>query len=81
MPVVPDPVPAPVGAPDALLFGEELLVCAYAAPESVSASARAMSFMGGPFVSENNDLFPLTFQSTRHFFSAMEAAKLFSFQS
>jgi hypothetical protein len=32
MPVVPDPVAAPLGAPDALLFGEELLICASAAP-------------------------------------------------
>ena len=67
MPVVPDPVPAPVGAPDALLFGEELLVCAYAAPDNASATARAMSFIGGPFVSDNNHLFPTTFRTTRHF--------------
>jgi hypothetical protein len=49
MPVVPDPVAAPVGAPDALLFGEELLICASAALGTASAKARTMSFMGLSF--------------------------------
>jgi hypothetical protein len=55
MPVVGELVAEPVGAPAAVLFGDEVLVvgwedCASAAPESASGKANAISFMCCPFI-------------------------------
>jgi hypothetical protein len=57
MPTVGELLAEPVGAPAAVLFGEEVLVsgfgvCATAAPESASAKANAKIFMGCPFTNE-----------------------------
>jgi hypothetical protein len=54
MPVVTEPFVEPVGAPAAVLFGDEVLlgaaVCASAVPESASASASVMNFICFPLM-------------------------------
>jgi hypothetical protein len=55
MPVVGELLAEPVGAPAAVLFGEEVLLsgfefCANAVPESASAKASAINFMCCPFL-------------------------------
>jgi hypothetical protein len=79
MPVVGELVADPVGDPAAVLFGDEVLVsgfafCASAVPESVSAKAIANSFMGCPFIGQDNPLVFTTFRNA----SATEAAKPFA---
>jgi hypothetical protein len=72
MPVVGELVAEPVGAPAAVLLGEEVLLggwedCASAVPESATARANAISLMCCSSVSQNNPLFLGTFRNAQLF--------------
>jgi hypothetical protein len=80
IPTVGELVAEPVGAPAAVLFGEEVLLgggedCASAVPESASAKADAISLMCCPPLVRTTRSFPVRSETLNAFFSATEAVK------